>query len=320
MSDLVLVTTGDGVVVCERDGNAWRERAHRLSGHAVTCITACADAIFAGMHDGIVRSSDQGQTWRDANAGLMTRYVRWLAADAQVILAGTEPAAIFVSRDAGATWRECPEIAQLRDAHGWMLPYSPRAGCIRGFALQGAHAYAAVEVGGVLRSDDRGQTWRLVEGSDGKPTFGNPRENYIHPDVHSINTHPTSPDLVFAPTGGGFYTSRDGGKLWTLLYDCYCRAVWVDPGDPAHLILGPARGVDSGGRIEESRDAGATWRAASRGLDVPWKKHMVERFVQVADELFAVLSNGELLAAPLATLEWRRVLPNIKDIRAIAQV
>ena len=47
---------------------------------------------------------------------------------------------------------------------------------------------------------------------------------------------------------------------------------------------------------------------------------MVERFVQVADELFAVLSNGELLAAPLATLEWRRVLPNIKDIRAIAQV
>ena len=33
---------------------------------------------------------------------------------------------------------------------------------------------------------------------------------------------------------------------------------------------------------------------------------MVERFLQAGDELVAVLSNGELVAAPLATLAWRR--------------
>jgi hypothetical protein len=76
--------------------------------------------------------------------------------------------------------------------------------------------------------------------------------------------------------------------------------------------------VDQDGRIEETCDGGRTWHSASRGLDVPWRHHMVERFAQVGDELLAVLSNGELLAAPLATLEWRRMLPNIGDLAAAA--
>jgi len=75
----------------------------------------------------------------------------------------------------------------------------------------------------------------------------------------------------------------------TELYDCYCRAVWADPGDPHHLVLGPADGVDSDGRIEETTDGGDAWRDASQGLSVPWPEHMVERFAQVGGELLAVL-------------------------------
>jgi len=44
---------------------------------------------------------------------------------------------------------------------------------------------------------------------------------------------------------------------------------------------------------------------------------MAERFFQADDELFAVLSNGQVLNAPLSTLEWRRILPNIPDVNAI---
>ena len=116
-----------------------------------------------------------------------------------------------------------------------MLPYSPEAGCVRGFAFHGERAYAAVEVGGVLRSDDGGETWRLAEGSDGNPDLDGPPEPFVYPDVHSIDVHPSSPDLVFAPTGGGFYRSIDGGRTWTLLYDCYCRAAWIDPLDASIL-------------------------------------------------------------------------------------
>jgi photosystem II stability/assembly factor-like uncharacterized protein len=126
---------------------------------------------------------------------------------------------------------------------------------------------------------------------------------------------------VFAPTGGGYYHSDDGGRTWRCLYDCYCRAAWVDPLDPLHALLGPADHVEKNGRIEETRDGGQTWRPASNGLNVPWPRHMVERFVPVDDELLAVLSNGEVIAAPLAAREgptWRTILPEVSGVNALS--
>jgi hypothetical protein len=91
----------------------------------------------------------------------------------------------------------------------------------------------------------------------------------------------------------------------------------VDPQNPDHIILGPADGVDRNGRIEETQDGGETWSMASNGLQVPWRRGMVERFFQTGDELFAVLSNGQLLGAQLSTLEWKRILPDIHNVNAI---
>jgi len=323
MHDLLLLATSHGAYTYERVSGAWRETARGLTDHNATSIIARHGVVLAGTTDGIFRSDDLGKTWRDASTGLTTRHVRWMAYHPDIPdfeFAGTEPASIFVSRDGAATWRECAEVAQLRGAHKWFLPYSPGAGCIRGFAFHGSRAYAAVEVGGALRSDDRGETWRLCDGSTGNPSLDALPEPYLYPDVHSIVTHPSSPNLVFAPTGDGYYTSHDGGETWELLYDCYCRAVWIDPNDAAHQILGPADGVSRNGRIEETRDGGKTWRAASRGLNVPWQRHMVERFVQIGDELLAVLSNGALFTTPLASLQWQQILADVKDIAAVTSM
>jgi photosystem II stability/assembly factor-like uncharacterized protein len=316
----LLLATEQGLAICDRDGDNWREATHGLKDHNVTSVIAREGVILAGTTKGVFRSEDEGQTWEEASNGLTARHVRWMAYHPEVSnleFAGTEPANIFVSHDGGGSWRACPEVAQLRDEHKWSLPYSPEAGCVRGFAFHGARVYAAVEVGGVLRSHDNGENWQLAEGSDGNPSFDGPPEPFVYPDVHSIEVYPLSPDLVYAPTGGGFYRSKDGGKTWKLFYDCYCRAVWVDPNDPDHFILGPADHVDSNGRIEESRDGGQTWSPASSGLNVPWRRGMVERFFQADDELFAVLSNGQCISAPLSTLEWHRILPSISDVNAI---
>jgi photosystem II stability/assembly factor-like uncharacterized protein len=286
-------------------------------------VIAREGVILAGTHDGIVRSDDQGRTWHDASAGLTTRYVRWLAYHPNVSdleFAGTEPAGIFVSHTGGAMWRECAEVARLRDAMGWFLPYSPRAGCIRGFAMHGTRAYAAAEVGGALRSDDRGETWQLCQGSPGRPDVADSPIGFLHPDVHSIAVHSSSPDLVFAPTGGGFYRSTDGGATWTLLYDCYVRAVWCDSSNPNHLILAPADNVDSNGRLEETHDGGATWHLASHGLQLPWRRHMVERLTQLGDELFAVLSNGQVFSTRLATMEWAQIVPEVRGVQAVTMM
>jgi photosystem II stability/assembly factor-like uncharacterized protein len=316
---MIYLATENGLFVCERDKD-WRLVRQALAGQQVTSVIARQGVILAGTTNGVFRSDDEGQSWDEASAGLKHRHVRWLAYHPDVSdfeFAGTEPACIFISRDGANSWRACAEVETLRDQHGWSMPYSRNAGCVRGFAFHGSRAYAAVEVGGALRSDDRGESWGLAEGSDGNPDFKGPPPPFIYPDVHSIHVHPSSPDLVFAPTGGGFYRSADGGGTWDLLYDCYCRSVWTDPSDPAHLILGPADYVDSNGRFEETHDGGETWHSASAGLKVPWRRHMVERFTQIENELLAVLSNGELLSAPMTSLEWKRILPEVKDVNAV---
>ena len=66
-----------------------------------------------------------------------------------------------------------------------------------------------------------------------------------------------------------------------------------------------------------SKDGGRTWRDASQGLDTPWSRYMVNRFVQVDYELLAVLSNGELLSAPLESLQWTRILPGAGRVLAV---
>jgi photosystem II stability/assembly factor-like uncharacterized protein len=318
---MIVLATNKGLVLVE--SGSWQVIRRSLEGQHLTSVIAREGVILAGTLDGIFRSDDEGRTWREASAGLGQRHVRWLAFHPEISdfeVAGTEPANIYISRDGGGSWNGSDEVTGLRDQFRWYLPYSPQAGCVRGFAFAGKRLYAAVEVGGVLRSDDLGSHWRLAEGSDGRPDLNGPLEPFIYPDLHSIYVHPTSPDLVFAATGGGFYISTDSGKTWRLRYDCYCRAAWIDSADAAHIILGPADHVQRGGRIEETHDGGETWRLASAGLSVPWPHHMVERFTQAGADLLAVLSNGQLLAAPLNGLNWRVVLPEIEGVNALAVV
>jgi len=324
MEATLWVATDQGVFSYQRESRGWSEMITGLEGIHITSLVSSSDFILAGSRHGVCRSADGGRSWQEANAGLEIKYVRWLATAQEktsLIFAGTEPAGVFISLNDGLSWQACPEVIQMRNMHGWYLPYSPEAGCVRGFAIHGKRIYAAVEVGGVLRSDDGGESWQLVSGASGNPAddYRTPSSS-VNPDVHDLAIHPSSLELVYAPTGGGFYRSRDGGKSWELNYRCYCRAVWVNPVNPEHLILGPADGVDRGGRIEMTLDGGKTWMPASVGLDVPWSHHMVERFYQVGEELLAVLSNGELYSTMISNLYWRRILPDLNSVNAIASL
>jgi photosystem II stability/assembly factor-like uncharacterized protein len=326
VAKVLYLATAEGVITARRAGRGWSRTGKALSGLPITSVAACEDLVLAGTKDGIWRSVDGGKEWIEADSNLAIRHVRWLdcsTASPPLALAGTEPAAIFVSHDGADSWTACPEVEKFRDQFGWFLPYSPEAGCVRGFAVfsfgaELARVFAAVEVGGVLISNNSGKNWQLVEGSDGSPDMDRSLGTLIHPDVHSIEVHPSSPDLVTAATGGGLYRSGDCGKNWKCLYTCYCRAVWVDPDDAHHIIFGPADGVSRNGRIEESRNGGQTWHPASEGFEVPWPQHMVERFYQIDTQLLAVLSNGELWSTRPKKVKWHHILPDIKKITAVA--
>jgi photosystem II stability/assembly factor-like uncharacterized protein len=326
MAGYLYLATSIGLFIITHANGNWNIVGHTLTDKSLTGVVASKGVILAGTTQGIWRSSDNGQSWSEANATLAIRHVRWMAGSSDTpsfILVGTEPAGIFVSRDSGKTWHQNAEVVELRDKYGWFLPYSPEAGCVRGFAIaeSGPHksrVYAAVEVGGVLLSDDGGQKWHLAEGSDGKPDLNHEPGAKIHPDVHSLSVHPSSSDLVTAATGGGLYRSIDGGITWKCIYRCYIRAAWVDPQDVGHIIAGPADGVSRNGRIEETHDCGQSWQPASIGMKGPWPRHMVERFYQHDNNLFAILSNGELWTRTSGQTAWQRILPEVSGIQAIA--
>jgi photosystem II stability/assembly factor-like uncharacterized protein len=320
MNTKLIIATARGIQIAQEDGSTWKKTHNDLIQHAFTAAARQGHSILAGASDGLFVSLNDGQSWQAVEDGLSHPHIRalqFLPDDAGVALAGTEPASIFRSRDGGLSWQECPEVAQLRDKYNWSLPYSPRAGCIRDFAVHGQRAYAAVEQGGLLRSDDNGRSWHLMDPEENESLVAS-HQPWIHPDVHSVHIHPSSADQVFAPTGGGLYYSTSGGRSWSHLHPHYCRAIWVDPNRPATMILGSADGPDRNGRIEVSRNGGDTWDLAMDGLEIGWPNNMVEQFLQIDNQLLAVLSNGALISTTLDTLEWRSIRAPLTNVRAVS--
>ncbi len=325
MDSKLILATDRGVEIATRTNGDWALEHRSLNGHGATSVVAREGTIIAGTREGLFRSADLGESWQPVNDGVTKPHIRWLAYHPQVSdleFAGTEPAGIFRSTDGGDSWKEASEVNALRDELGWWLPYSPEAGCVRGFAFLEDRGYAAVEVGGVLRSDDQGVSWRLAEGSDGKPRFQSPRSGQIHADVHSIGVHPTSKDLVFAATNAGLYRSRDGGGTWGRINrDGYTRAFWVDDRDPDHILTAPARSVGRHGTILKSVDGGNSWSDFSAGAGTPWPDTMVERFLALGNgSLIAILDDGRTLISESQAPSWRQIFSDAGRVNAASEL
>ena len=294
-----------------------------LESESVRAIHAWRDgreaAILAGSYgNGMYRSGDGGRSWSRADAGLTASAFRCIdpdPLDPDAILAGSEPARIYRSRDGGRSWREMDSITRIEGHEKWFLPYSPRAGAVRNvWAPPGSRGrlFASVEVGGLLRSEDGGETWSCQPVLDDE-------------DIHHITGHPSQPDRLYASLGyaslthrwrtdeghefGGVARSDDGGKSWHKLESDYTRATIIPPSRPDVVLAGPAPRVGAEGRIVASSDGGDTWELAAEGIDTPMPD-MVELFVTAPDDtVWAICSGGRLLRATPGEWRWRSGLP-----------
>lgn len=283
-----------------------------------------AGTILAGSYgNGMYRSEDGGATWSPANAGLTASALRCIGADPLrpgALLAGTEPARLFRSGDGGRSWEELAGIGRIAGQERWFLPYSPRAGAVRNvYAPPGrsGRLFASVEVGGLLRSDDGGETWTCAPVLEDE-------------DIHYITGHPRQPDLLYAALGyaslshpgpqqgprrfGGIARSRDGGMTWQKLETDYTRAVLIPPSRLDLVLAGPAPQVGKGGRIVVSSDGGDTWEPVAAGIETPLAD-MVELFVAGPDDsVWAICSGGRLLRATAGDWRWRSALLDDTDL------
>ena len=128
------------------------------------------------------------------------------------------------SEDGGASWSELPAPAfappgVAPDGKGGKAPSVSLIWTLAaGGADQPGRLWAGTLPGALFRSDDRGETWQLVDALWNQPSrsewFGG---GYDDPGIHSICVDPRdSRRLVIGISCGGVWRSEDDGETWTL--------------------------------------------------------------------------------------------------------
>ena len=127
------------------------------------------------------------------------------------------------SEDGGASWTELPAPAfPVGMAANGESEKAPSVSLIwtlaAGGADQSGRLWAGTIPGALFRSDDRGETWHLVESLWHQPSrpewFGG---GYDEPGIHSICIDPRdSARMVIGISCGGVWRSEDAGENWTL--------------------------------------------------------------------------------------------------------
>ncbi len=277
--------TSDGIVTIERQDGSWSVGGRALEGVRVEALARAGGVIIAATDQGVYESSDDGATWRATLENVDMRSLA-VAIDGAVF-AGADNAVLYRRRPADEQFTEVLSFKDLPTFWSWTFPVAPHYPNLRAIAVSPTdpnRVYVGVEVGGVMASDDGGESWR--EAREG-----------MHPDIHGLAVAPGDSDHVFAVTGVGFFRTTDGAQSWQSSCDgfenLYTIAIANDPADPQRLYASATAGRPRNWRdrpegavakVYQSVDGGAAWGAL-----------MAEGLVEAVDAL-AVDNNGAVFA------------------------
>jgi len=288
--------TGDGFARLDEAGEAWTVELS-LPGSGAQCLAVDPtdpDTVFVGLREGGVRRSvDGGRSWIDRELPEGAVFSLAVSAAAGAVYAGTEPSRLFRSDDKGESWRELTALLELPSQPRWSFPPRPWTSHVRWIAPSPHDAdllLVGIELGGLMRSTDRGATWE-----DHRPG--------AQPDVHSLTWHPSAPGRAYEAGGGGAAFSTDGGETWQPADDGrdrnYTWSVAVDPSDPDWWYVSASTGPfaahgggDPQARIFRRRN-GEPWSALAGGLPEPLPA-MPYALLATEGRLFAGLADGRL--------------------------
>jgi photosystem II stability/assembly factor-like uncharacterized protein len=330
--DLLLVGTVDGIFSFARSGGTWARREKFLAGEHVSALLfePSSKTLFAGTFGAALHaSSDLGGRWERRDSGLRGMEIYSLGcqevAGRPRLYAGTQPAHLFSSDDLGRSWTECTALREVPGVEEWTFPGPPHQAHVKSLAFDPRRSdtiYAAVEVGGFLKSDDGGKSWKTVAG--------------LNPDAHRVVAPLSDPGKIYCvmPTTNcgpeitaGVCVSADGGESWTSLTPRDFRIGYVDP-----LLIHPVDGrimFVAGGktgpgtwrklhtadsRIARSRDGGKSWEILHNGLPEHIRGN-VEAFSMDAWNggyaLFAGTTDGEVFSSDDEGENWKKIIQGI---------
>jgi photosystem II stability/assembly factor-like uncharacterized protein len=299
--------TGDGVARLDRADGAWSVEL-QLAESGAQCLAvdpADPDTVYAGLLGGGVRRTlDGGRGWADCRLPADDVFSIAVSPVDGAVFAGTEPSALYRSDDHGESWRELTGLLELPSRPTWSFPPRPWTSHVRWIAPSPHDAdvlLAGIELGGLMRSTDGGETWE-----DHRP--GAQR------DVHSLAWHPEAEGVAYEAGGGGAAWSEDWGESWTAADEGrdrhYTWSVAADPEDPRRWFVsastGPFRAHREGDpEAHVYRRENGGWRALTGGLPDPFPA-MPYALVSLGEAVLAGLANGELWQSDDRGDTWSR--------------
>ena len=266
------VSVGNGIYRSRDGGRTWKhlgleatERIHRIIIHPrdpnTVWVAAMGREWGENPERGVYRSTDAGETWE------RVLYVNERTGAADLVLDPSNPDKLFaamwdyrrwpwffnsggpgsglhISRDGGDTW------TRLTPDDG--LPEGDLGRIGLGIAASDpriVYAYIEAKDNALFRSDDGGISWQSVGKGD---NVGNRPFYYA-----DIRVDPERADRVYS-LWSVISVSDDGGSSFRQLvgWDIHPdhHAMWINPGDASHIIIG------NDGGVAISRDRGQTWR------------------------------------------------------------
>jgi hypothetical protein len=288
--------TGDGIARLDESGGS-RTVELSLAGSGAQCLAVDPndpDTVYAGLREGGVRRTrDGGTSWVDCalpEPGVFSLAVS--PADGAVY-AGTEPSRLLRSDDGGESWRALDALLELPSRPTWSFPPRPWTSHVRWIAPSPHQAdllLVGIELGGLMRSSDGGQSWQ-----DHRPG--------AQPDVHSLAWHPRATGRAYEAGGGGAAFSTDAGETWQPADEGrdrnYTWSVAVDPDDPECWYVSASTGPfaahgrrDPQALIYRRRD-GEPWQSLGGGLPEPLPA-MAYALLAADGRLFAGLADGQI--------------------------
>ncbi len=269
--------------------------------------------LYAGTDRGVYRSDDGGDSWRHLTSPLDGSQGWSLALNPDrpdELFAGTCPAALYRSRDGGEIWQRL--TVDLPDrCEGTLI--IPRITCITIDPADQRRVYAGVEIGGVRRSRDGGDSWQALG------------EGLSSQDIHGLVVCPGPPRSLIATTNNDVNRSDDDGESWQPLGVLaafpwpYCRGRAAAPDDPDTIYVGAGNGPPGDrGALYRTRNRGAGWEALP--LPVQPNSTIWNLGFNAADprRIYAGSINGQIFRSLDGGTCWEKLEQEFGEVRALA--